>query len=157
MTMETINWALIGVAAIIGLCAWKGKKAGFIKAAFSALSTLASIIGTIFVGPIVYAMFGGNKIFAYVLTFIIISIGLSVACTVLDIVAKLPVLHQINSTAGLLVGLADGLLKVWIVFIVLDLFADTEWGSLILALISQNEFLASLYQNNILLTIWNIL
>lgn len=157
MTAETINWALIGVIAIIILCGLKGKKAGFIKAAFSALATLASIIGAIFVGPIINAIFGGNKVFSYILAFIIVSIALSIACVVLDIVAKLPVLHQINSTAGLLVGLAEGFLDVWIIFIILDLFAETEWGSMLLVLISQSSFLTNLYENNILLTVWNIL
>lgn len=155
--MEVINWALLGVIAIILLGGLKGKRAGFIKAAFSAFSLIVSIIGAKIVGPVIEAIFPVNKIFSYILAFIIVSIGLSVACTALNIVAKLPVLHQINSMAGFFVGLVEGLLDVWIIFIVLDLFAGTEWGSALLNSIHNSQFLTILYENNLLTAVWNLL
>lgn len=155
--MGTINWALIGVIIIIGGCAWKGKRAGFIKAAFSAFSTILSIVGAVILGPVVKTFLPNNPIFSYVLAFIIASIALTVVCNVLDIVAKLPVLHQINKTAGLLIGMVQGVLDVWIMFIVLDLFGQTELGSILLTMVHSNEFVRALYENNLLCRIWNIL
>ncbi len=154
--METINWALIGVILIIGGCAWKGKRAGFIKSAFSACSLILSIVGAVILGPIVKTLLPDNPIFSYVLAFIIASIGLSVACSVLDIVAKLPVLKQINKTGGLFVGLLEGVLRVWVVFIILDMFATTQWGNALLVMIHSNEYVRMLYENNWLYIIWNI-
>lgn len=154
--METINWALVGVILIIGGYAWKGKKEGFIKSAFSACSVILSIAGAVILGPIIKTVLPDSPIFSYVLAFIIASIGLSVACGVLDIVAKLPVLNQINKTGGLLIGLVEGLLRVWIVFIVLDMFATTQWGNTLLVMIHSNEFVRILYENNWLYIIWNI-
>ncbi len=154
--METINWALAGVILIIGGCAWKGKRTGFIKSAFSACSLILSIVGAVILGPVVKVLLPDSPIFSYVLAFIIASIGLGVACSVLDIVAKLPVLKQINKTGGLLVGLVEGVLRVWVIFIVLDMFAATQWGNTLLVMVHSNEFVKMLYENNWLYVIWNI-
>lgn len=155
--METINWVLIGVIIIIGGCGWKEKNAGFIKAAFSMLSIILAITGAMLLGPIVEVFIPVNQIFAYILAFIISSVALAVVCNVLDIAAKLPVLHEINQTAGLLVGLVEGLLDVWIAFIVLDLFAETEWGTVLLNMVHSSELVSIFYENNLLYKIWNIL
>ena len=154
--METINWALAGVILIIGGYAWKGKKTGFIKSAFSACSLILSIIGAVILGPVVKTILPDSPIFSYVIAFVVASIGLSIACGVLDIVAKLPVLNQINKTGGLLVGLIEGVLRVWIVFIILDMFAATQWGNALLIMVHSNDFVRMLYENNWLYIIWNI-
>ena len=83
--METINWVLIGVIVIIGGCAWKGKRAGFIKSAFSACSTMLSIVGAVILGPIVKMILPDNPILSYVLAYIVASIGLSIVCSVLEL------------------------------------------------------------------------
>ena len=88
--METINWALIGVIIIIGGYAWKGNRVGFIKSAFSACSTILSIVGAVILGPVVKVILPDSPILSYILAYIAASIGLSVVCNVLDIVAKLP-------------------------------------------------------------------
>ena len=154
--METINWATLGVIIIIGGYAWKGKNAGFIKSAFSACSMIMSIVGAVILGPIVRTILPDSPIFSYVLAFVIASIGLRIACEVLDIVAKLPVLNQINKTAGLLVGLVEGVFRVWVLFIILDMFAATEWGNALLVMVHSNEYVKMLYENNWLYMLWNI-
>ena len=154
--METINWAVLGVGIIIGGCAWKGNKAGFIKSAFSACSMILSIVGAVILGPIVRTILPESPIFSYVLAFVIASIGLKITCGVLDIVAKLPVLNQINKTGGLLVGLIEGVLRVWVIFVILDMFATTQWGSTLLIMVHSNEYVRMLYENNWLYMLWNI-
>jgi len=154
--METINWALVGVILIIGGYAWKGNRVGFIKSAFSVCSLVLSIVGAVILGPIVKTVLPDSPIFSYVLAFIIASIGLHIACGVLDIVAKLPVLHQINKAGGLLIGLIEGILRVWVAFIILDMFATTQWGNALLVMVHSNEFVRMLYENNWLYIIWNI-
>lgn len=155
--METVNWALLGVVVIIAACAWKGQRNGFVRAVFSVFSVLLSIMGAVFIGPIIKTIFSGNAAFSYVVAFIIADIAVKIACNVLDIVAKLPVLHQINQTAGLLAGLAEGILYVWIAFIVLDVFGGTEWADALLVMVHSSELLNAVYENNLLLWIWRIL
>ena len=75
----------------------------------------------------------------------------------MDIIAKLPILHQVNEIAGLLIGTIEGLINVWIGFIILNIFYDTSWGSIVLAMVHENSFLLALYENNMLYMIWDIL
>ena len=51
-----MNWLLIFALAIIGVFAFIGWRAGFVKSVFSLISTIAVIIITILVSPIVSNM-----------------------------------------------------------------------------------------------------
>ena len=42
----------------------------------------------------------------FIVTFLIAAAGLALLCFVLNIISKLPVLHQINTLAGVAVGLS---------------------------------------------------
>lgn len=86
----------------------------------------------------------------FFITFIAASAGLAVLCFVLNIISRLPVLHQINTFAGVAFGALEGLMLLWIVFIVVTMFASTEFGQESMKLISENELLSFLYDTNIL-------
>lgn len=86
----------------------------------------------------------------FIVTFLIAAAGLALLCFVLNIISKLPVLHQINTLAGVAVGALEGLVVVWIFFIVITMFGTTEFGRETLALISENPVLSFLYDSNLL-------
>jgi uncharacterized membrane protein required for colicin V production len=88
---------------------------------------------------------------AFIVTFFVILIGLWVLSIALNIVSKLPLLNQINKTAGLLAGLVHGLVVVWIFFILITVFGGTELGQKALGMISESQILNMLYNNNLLL------
>jgi len=48
-----MNWLLILALAIIGVCAFAGWRVGFVKSVFSLLSTIAVVIITILLSPLV--------------------------------------------------------------------------------------------------------
>mgnify|MGYP003302062493 CR=1 FL=1 len=50
--------------------------------------------------------------------------------------------------AGLAAGAAEGLLLVWILFVILTMFAGTEFGSEAMSMIAENPLLDFLYKNN---------
>ena len=87
---------------------------------------------------------------AFVITLIIAIIALAILCKTLDLLAKLPVLRQINSVAGLAAGIAEGLLIVWVLFAVLTMFAGSAFGKDALAMIAENPLLDFLYKNNLI-------
>lgn len=172
----TINWVFIGVIGIIGLCAWKGKKAGFVKSIFSICSVMLSLVGAVLIGPIIKAFLWNNQVvmmtfqngneqitsiilnaISFVLAYVIARIIVFIVCLAMDIVAKLPILHQVNEIAGFLIGTVEGLINVWIIFIILNIFYDTSWGSIVLAMVHENSFLFALYENNMIYMIWDIL
>lgn len=88
---------------------------------------------------------------SFILTFIIISALLWVICMALDIISKLPLIHSVNKTAGLLAGCVQGLFEVWLFFILLTVFGSTSFGQRIMALIGESELLSFIYNNNVLL------
>lgn len=86
---------------------------------------------------------------AFVLTLVLAVIGLVILCNALNLIAKLPLLRQINAVAGLAAGAAEGLLLVWVLFAVLTMFAGTEFGREAMSMIAENPLLDYLYKNNL--------
>lgn len=85
---------------------------------------------------------------AFVITLLLAIVALAILCKTLDLLAKLPLLKQINAAAGLAAGAAEGLLLVWILFVILTMFAGTEFGSEAMSMIAENPLLDFLYKNN---------
>ena len=69
----------------------------------------------------------------------------------LGIVSHLPILHGLNKTAGLLLGLGEGVVLLWIFFIVITVCASTRGGAQLLKMTAQSGILSWLYHNNLLL------
>ncbi|WP_310602234.1 CvpA family protein [Anaerosporobacter sp.] len=87
----------------------------------------------------------------FIITYIVVTILLFIICAALNIISKLPIINGLNKTAGLLVGLFEGLLIVWMLCIVLTAFSSTEYAQKLFELIKESEFLSALYNNNLLL------
>lgn len=88
---------------------------------------------------------------AFSLTFIIILIllwGISIA---LDLIGRLPLLKQVNKTAGLIAGFVQGLVIVWVFFVVLTIFQSSELGRKAMEMIGNDQILSFIYNNNYLL------
>lgn len=233
-----MNWLLLFALAIIGVFAFIGWRVGFVKSVFSLVSTIAVIIITILVSPIVTNMlksnekiaggiqgkleqvidlsgvaeslsaeeendplafidglelpasikdtiknslaasmeekkevaadFVGDKLDAlekyicelltniilnalgFFITFIVAAAGIALLCFVLDLLSKLPVLHQINTIAGVAVGALEGLMILWIVFIIITMLGSTGFGQSCLTMINESKILSFLYDSNIL-------
>ena len=88
---------------------------------------------------------------SFIVTFVAILIILWVIFMALDLISKLPILNQVNKTAGLLAGLAHGLIVVWLFFILLNVFGSSAFGQSVMKLVGENEVLSIIYNNNILL------
>lgn len=74
----------------------------------------------------------------------------------LGIVSHLPILHGLNKTAGLLLGLGEGVVLLWIFFIVITVCASTRGGAQFLKMTAQSGILSWLYHNNLLLQWLNL-
>ena len=233
-----MNWLLILALGIIGVFAFIGWRVGFVKSVFSLVSTIAVIIITILVSPIVTNMlkdsetisgaiqskleeiidlsgiaeslssdeekdpasfidglnlpdsiketikdslaetmeekeeeaaaFVGEKLdslevyicelltniilnaLGFFITFLVAAVGLAILCFVLDLLSKLPVLHQINTLAGVVMGAVEGLVILWIVFIVITMLGSTAFGQNCMTMISDSKILSFLYDSNVL-------
>lgn len=90
---------------------------------------------------------------SFLLAFLIIYIIIRLIGKALDLISRLPVLHSFNKIGGLLFGLFNGVVHLWIVFVIVTIFSGTEIGQYILVQINQSEILSYLYNNNYLLTL----
>lgn len=93
------------------------------------------------------------NVLAFVCTFLMITIFLRMTFFTMEILSRIPVIKGLNKIAGLLLGLVEGVLIVWVIFLAATMFAGNEIGSRFFSLISQNVFLSVLYNCNILLKI----
>lgn len=110
------------------------------------VSDLKAYITTYVTGVIINSL-------AFFLTFIVIIIALWILCFALNIISKLPILNQINKLAGLIVGLMQGLIVVWILFILLTIFGGSVFGQQVFILIEESKILSIIYNNNLLLSV----
>ena len=93
------------------------------------------------------------NLIAFVAVFLILTLVLRFTLFTFDFIANLPVLRGVNKTAGLVLGAAEGLLVIWIGFLLLTVFAGTQTGQGFFAMIGRSSFLTWLYNHNYLL-IW---
>ena len=90
---------------------------------------------------------------AYLLSFVIVWTLLRAILLALDIVTMLPLLHGINQLAGGILGLAIGVVLVWIAFLLVTILCNGELGREFFKLISENQFLLFLYNQNVIMKI----
>mgnify|MGYP000156973488 FL=1 len=90
------------------------------------------------------------KAIAFVIVMLITVIAFHLIATAIDLVAKLPVIGEVNHMLGGIAGLIKGLL---LVFAFAAMGAATEAGSVVIDAVYQSEILQWLYENNLILTI----
>lgn len=88
---------------------------------------------------------------SFLITYLVIKIALTVLSRLLDIISKLPILNGLNKTAGLIVGLLQGLVVIWVLCIVLTAFGTSKIGQELFQLVNESALLSSIYNNNLLL------
>lgn len=88
---------------------------------------------------------------SFLIVMVIIMIGLALLCEALNIISKLPIINGLNKSAGLLAGLLQGIVIVWIGCVFLTVLGGTKLGQSIFEMINENTFLSIIYDNNLLL------
>ena len=88
------------------------------------------------------------KALTFFIVMIVIYIILNIIIKVLDFVAKLPLFNSINKSGGLVIGLAKGLIYVWIACLVLTAFSDKAWAQEAFRQINNNKLLTIIYEYN---------
>lgn len=87
-------------------------------------------------------------IISFLITFVVVTIVVRVTMFMLDLMANLPVLGVLNRLSGTALGVVMSLVVVWILFTVIMLVYQTEFGKMLVQMIAENEFLRFLYNVN---------
>ena len=93
------------------------------------------------------------NILTFVVTLAVVNLVLRMTVLTLDNLAKLPVLNSINKAFGMVLGAAQGLMVVWVAFLVITAFGNTDAGRKLLEMIHESPILDFLYNINIFLKI----
>lgn len=82
------------------------------------------------------------------LTLLISIIGLHLLMKVTDLVARLPVIHSMNTLGGAIAGLITGYLIMQILFLLVTTFSGTSWGMSLMQQINESSILTFLYNSS---------
>lgn len=87
----------------------------------------------------------------YFIIFMVVMAVLRIVMKVTGVIGHLPVIHELNKFGGLVFGLAEGLIVVWLLFMILTLCSSNQWASQALTDIKNNAILEFIYNNNFIL------
>lgn len=107
------------------------------------IQELASNVGTVMAEKVIVLI-------GYFSTFVVVFVALRILAFLLDIIGHLPLINGINKMTGLVAGLAEGLVVVWILGIGLTLVGTTELGQSAALCIQESKFLSVVYGYNLL-------
>lgn len=84
----------------------------------------------------------------HIVVFCTVYVLLRLLIVITGVVARLPVIYQANKLLGLVVGLVEGILFVWILFAVVTAFGGQQWAVEALEDIGNSKILSFLYDNS---------
>lgn len=148
-----MNLVLVIVLIIIACSAVNGYRKGMVEEVVSILALLIGIIAIALVASAIgnYLTKHISNMLIAIILFIALLIIMQIARLViasLKFITKMPIIHGVNKLAGLAIGLAEGVLIVWIGFILFDRFNFGGYEAQMLQQIENNAFLTLLYQKN---------
>lgn len=88
----------------------------------------------------------------YVIVFVIVFITVRILFIVTKVIEKIPVLKDVNKLMGLLLGIAEGLIVVWLLFALVTACSRFDWAASALADIGGNGLLSFIYDHNLIMS-----
>lgn len=93
------------------------------------------------------------RILCYIVLFIVIFLIIRLILRLSHVVNHIPLLGGINRLVGGVIGLAEGLLFLWIICLIIMMMAGTEFGTSCQKVIKDSVFLTFIYEHNYLMEI----
>lgn len=145
---------IVAVLIIIGT-ALNGYKKGMVDEIISLVALIAGIVLLAVIVSVIsnYLQKDISDVVIGVILFVAIVILMQVIQVIskgLKMIFKLPVINGINKLAGLVIGAVEGVILIWVIFILLQYFKLGTLETIILQSVEQNKWLTFLYQNNYL-------
>ena len=148
-----MNYILAVVIVIILLFAYRGHSKGIAKEIASLVSVVLSLLGLALIIRIIGSYTADNVsgivqavIFLVVLAFLAQIFRLLFAS--IKVITKIPIIHGLDSFVGMLVGIAEGVLMVWALFIVIEKYDIAGYSAEWLTQIANDEILSYFYMKN---------
>lgn len=148
-----ILWIVVVVSLVVG--AITGFKRGLIEGIMRLVTSLLGIVVLVILAKGIGNFLQGsymNVLMALILL-AILRLFHRVGKLILDsckLVSKLPVIHSMDKIAGLLLGIIEVLVFVWLVFIVIGVLDSSVLQNWFTNQVKESVFLSILYKTNIL-------
>ncbi|MCR5256264.1 MAG: CvpA family protein [Acetatifactor sp.] len=152
-----MNLLLIVFLAFTAYCVYNGYKRGMVKA-------LVSFIGMIVLGIVIVLGIGlfnsyvTHDFFRIILLLIVLIIlvlahlFIKMVLFPAKLLTHLPVAHGVNKVMGVVFGILEALVILWLIYAVIVLLGvDAAWGQWIISSTKENVVLNWLYERNYLL------
>lgn len=91
------------------------------------------------------------NVVSFVATMILVSMIVWGILAALDLFASFPIIGTVDHLGGLLFGTAQGIMIIWIVFLVIYLLSGTAAGMKLMEMIDESAVLRPLYESNLFL------
>lgn len=101
----------------------------------------------------IYVAYSIINALTYIVVFVVVLAFLKIIAHALNLVSKLPGINTLNKMGGLGIGLLEGLLVVWIAFVVITIFCSNSVGIMLYEKINESVWLSYLYNNNVILNV----
>jgi len=95
------------------------------------------------------------RILSYVILFIVIYLVLRLILRLSNVINHIPILGGINRIAGAIVGLAEGVIFLWIISMIIMMMSGTDFGIACERTIINSPFLQFIYEHNYLMAVIN--
>lgn len=91
---------------------------------------------------------------SYLISYILANLVIRLIGCVLNAIAELPLINGANRLTGALVGVAKGIVFLWIALLILTILCSTETGKTGLALVEKDSFLRVVYRYDVLVNVF---
>lgn len=154
-----MNYMVIAVLVILGFGLIRGYVKGIIGELITVIALVLSVIGLAILMMVINKSLDrefGDAIMAgmFLLVFIILIQVIKVILTAVKIFSKLPVINGLNKLLGTILGIVEGLILVWVGFIIITRYDIFGKSSEMISLINENTYTMYLYKFNLLTKIF---
>lgn len=160
------NALFLIIVAVLLICFFAGRRAGFIRTLIPIVSALASILLIVTAIPIVKEDIAKDvmsfafrdaliSVGAFAVSFLVLRWAIKKILSFFRLISDAPVVGSVDRFLGAVAGFAGGLIIIWGTFFFLLLFTSPEEMPGLMALVEGNEFVKLLYNNNLILTFVN--
>lgn len=113
-------------------------------------SEIYKLMGVDSVGDYIGGVFAtmAINVLSFILVFIVISIALGIVVRILDLVSKLPILHQINKLGGAILGSITGIIIVWGICTIFAVVMTVKVDSSLALVIDKSSIGKFFFENN---------
>ena len=91
------------------------------------------------------------NVVTFVVSFLVVFILLRIIFGFVSVLAKLPVLKQINGAAGAVAGFIMGLAFIWLAFAILTIFGSSTLSKSVFEAVNDNAILSFIYDKNFIM------